>query len=308
MSTITTINSTDLITNSRADINTNFSNLNTDKMETSVLDTDTTLAANSDSKVATQKAIKTYIDTGGNPTGFTGIVTPYAGSSAPTGWLLCNGQAVSRSTYAALFSITSTTFGTGDGSTTFNVPNLTNRVPLGAGTGTRVATFASRASNVLTVTGLTSAANNEFITGQAVTYHTSGSVITGLSNDTVYYVIRTGNLTFSLATTLANAQIATVISLSGDGSGIQTFTLTFTTRTLGDMGGEENHAMSSTELLSHTHTLNNAGALWGAGSSAAAPGSGSSNSVGDVTANTSGGNAAMNVMQPFTVLNYIIKT
>lgn len=62
MSTLVTIQSTDLITNSRADINGNFSALNTDKMETSVLDTDTTLAANSDAKVATQKAVKTYVD------------------------------------------------------------------------------------------------------------------------------------------------------------------------------------------------------------------------------------------------------
>jgi hypothetical protein len=62
MSTLTTIQSTDLITNSRADINNNFSALNTDKIETSVLDTDTTLAANSDSKVATQKAVKAYVD------------------------------------------------------------------------------------------------------------------------------------------------------------------------------------------------------------------------------------------------------
>lgn len=62
MSTLTTIQSTDLITNSRTVINNNFSALNTDKMETSVLDTDTTLAANSDSKVATQKAVKAYVD------------------------------------------------------------------------------------------------------------------------------------------------------------------------------------------------------------------------------------------------------
>jgi hypothetical protein len=65
MSSITTINAGDLITNSRADINNNFSALNTDKIETSVLDTDTTLAANSDSKVATQKAVKAYVDAGG---------------------------------------------------------------------------------------------------------------------------------------------------------------------------------------------------------------------------------------------------
>ena len=66
MSTITTLNASDLITNSRADINTNFSNLNTDKIETSVLDTDTALTANSDAKVATQKAVKAYVDAGGN--------------------------------------------------------------------------------------------------------------------------------------------------------------------------------------------------------------------------------------------------
>lgn len=66
MSTLVTINGSDLPTNSRADINNNFNALNTDKMETSVLDTDTTLAANSDSKVPTQKAVKAYVDAGGN--------------------------------------------------------------------------------------------------------------------------------------------------------------------------------------------------------------------------------------------------
>lgn len=69
MSTIVTIGSGDLISNSRSDLNTNFSNLNTDKMETSVLDTDTSLAANSDSKVATQKATKTYVDSVASPVG-----------------------------------------------------------------------------------------------------------------------------------------------------------------------------------------------------------------------------------------------
>jgi microcystin-dependent protein len=303
MSTITTIQSSDLITNSRTDINTNFSNLNVDKIETSVLDTDTSLAANSDSKVATQKAVKTYIDTGGNPSGFTGVVSPYAGSSAPTGWLLCNGAAVSRATYAALFAVCSTTFGIGDGSTTFNLPNLQNRIPVGVGSATKVATFASRSSDVITVTGLTNAANNEFQTGQAIVYHTSGSVITGLTNDTTYYLVRTGNLTFSLATTLANAQNATVISLSSDGTGTQTFTQTFTTRTLGDYGGEENHAMSSTELLAHTHDIN----FGTANSGAAHSTSGAVQSNAYLTSST-GGNTSMNIMQPYCVLNYIIKT
>lgn len=60
-----------------------------------------------------------------------GMMTPYAGSSAPSGWLLCYGQAVSRSTYATLFTAISTAFGVGDGSTTFNLPDLRGRIPVG---------------------------------------------------------------------------------------------------------------------------------------------------------------------------------
>lgn len=60
-----------------------------------------------------------------------GCIMQYGASSAPTGWLLCDGTAVSRTTYATLFAIISTTYGTGDGSTTFNLPNLKGRVPVG---------------------------------------------------------------------------------------------------------------------------------------------------------------------------------
>lgn len=60
-----------------------------------------------------------------------GVVLPFAGSTAPTGWLLCFGQAVSRTTYAALFTALGTTYGAGDGSTTFALPDLRGRVPGG---------------------------------------------------------------------------------------------------------------------------------------------------------------------------------
>ena len=65
---------------------------------------------------------------GGTPSG---VVSAYAGSSAPSGWLLCYGQAVSRTTYADLFTAISTTYGSGDGSTTFNLPDLRGRVVAG---------------------------------------------------------------------------------------------------------------------------------------------------------------------------------
>lgn len=60
-----------------------------------------------------------------------GVVSAYGGSSAPTGYLLCDGSAVSRTTYSALFTAIGTAYGAGDGSTTFNVPNLKGRVPAG---------------------------------------------------------------------------------------------------------------------------------------------------------------------------------
>lgn len=53
-----------------------------------------------------------------------GVIKFYAGTSAPTGYLFCQGQALSRTTYADLYAIVGTTFGTGDGSTTFNLPDL----------------------------------------------------------------------------------------------------------------------------------------------------------------------------------------
>lgn len=64
----------------------------------------------------------------------TGAIMQYAGSVAPSGWLFCRGQAISRSTYADLFAVIGTTYGAGDGSTTFNLPNLQGRVPVGVST------------------------------------------------------------------------------------------------------------------------------------------------------------------------------
>jgi Microcystin-dependent protein len=61
----------------------------------------------------------------------TGSIFPYAGSAAPTDYLLCNGAAVSRSTYDKLFAVCGETYGPGNGSTTFNLPNLQQRFPLG---------------------------------------------------------------------------------------------------------------------------------------------------------------------------------
>lgn len=59
-----------------------------------------------------------------------GVIKAFAGLVAPSGYLLCNGQAVSRTTYAALYTICGTSYGAGNGSTTFNVPNLQGQIPV----------------------------------------------------------------------------------------------------------------------------------------------------------------------------------
>ena len=82
-------------------------------------------------------AVKRYNGTawvteaGGVPALPSGMLSPFAGSTAPIGWLLSDGSAVSRSAFPALFSAIGTTYGTGDGSTTFNLPDLRGRVAAG---------------------------------------------------------------------------------------------------------------------------------------------------------------------------------
>jgi microcystin-dependent protein len=84
---------------------------------------------------ALHAATKQYVDTayGASMSNAypAGAVMPFAGSTAPNGWLLCYGQAVSRTAYPFLFAAIGTTYGTGDGSTTFNLPDLRGRVPAG---------------------------------------------------------------------------------------------------------------------------------------------------------------------------------
>ena len=78
----------------------------------------------------------------------------YAGQTVPDGWLWCNGQAVNRTTYAALFAAIGTIYGIGDGSTTFNVPNFGDRVPRGTNTFASVGQTGGADSVTLTTANL----------------------------------------------------------------------------------------------------------------------------------------------------------
>ena len=110
-----------------------------------------------------------------------GSVITTAATSAPSGWLLCDGTAVNRTTYAALFAVISTTYGSGDGSTTFNVPDLRRRTPTGVGASDTVGTsdgvaYASRTS---TQTRTIPAHYHGMGTGADLNITSSGSGTTG---------------------------------------------------------------------------------------------------------------------------------
>jgi len=92
-----------------------------------------------DDPIATNPQLEMWFDSDGvDPTTsvtFVGELRMYAGDAPPTNWLFCNGQAIDRTTYALLFTIIGTKFGTGNGTTTFNLPDLRGRVPIGTNPG-----------------------------------------------------------------------------------------------------------------------------------------------------------------------------
>ena len=253
-----------------------------------------------------------------------GVTVDFAGSSLPSGWLECDGSAVSRATYSDLFSAIGTSWGAGDGVNTFNLPNQCGRVRIGRGTGTVTETVTSKAAsgNAIPV----ASNNTKWVTGMQVTV-SGASGYTGLTNGT-WYVVRASSTTVQFATSLANAQNGTVATITGTGSA--TITGTLTARTLAEQGGEESHAMSITEFLSHGHTASTsssfsvttvsqpiAGSLLGDTTGTTGMTGNQSDNGGTVTTqtvsssttvNATGGNAAMNIMSPFGVFMTIIKT
>lgn len=77
--------------------------------------------------------LQTNVETAINQNEPIGAVKMYAGANAPNGYFICDGSAISRREYADLFNVIGTTYGSGNGSTTFNIPDLKGRVAVGAG-------------------------------------------------------------------------------------------------------------------------------------------------------------------------------
>lgn len=257
-----------------------------------------------------------------SPTAFfyPGFLQATALRTAPTGWLMCYGQAVSRAIYSALFSGI--------------VPSL----------GTVTIAIASPGVVSLTAHG--------FLTGDMIYLTTTGALPTGLTANTVYYVIYVDANSFRLATSNANALAGTAINTSGTQSGTHTMlacpyglgdgsttfnipdlrgrvlagndamggtganrlTLTNTEGVgarIGSVGGEQSHTLTVAELAAHAHP---------GSSTSIGVGSGGGGSIGQLTVGngaasfwgatiaSQGGGGAHNNIQPTAVANWIIKT
>jgi microcystin-dependent protein len=130
-----------------------------------------------------------YDFSGANLTGIEGIPTativPWSSASVPTGFLECNGQAVSRSTYSALFAIIATTYGVGDGASTFNVPNLSDNVAVGKSNNKAIASTGG--ANTVASTGNIggSTANATLSTAQLASHSHSAGATKGGPNHNV---------------------------------------------------------------------------------------------------------------------------
>ena len=177
-----------------------------------------------------------------------GIINPFAGITAPDGWLLCYGQAISRTVYSDLFIALSTTYGAGDGSTTFALPDLRGRAI--AGMDNMGGTAINRITNAISgITGTTlgSAGGNQLVQQHA---HANTVAITGgahthqINGGSVYSAGGTGD-SFARSNT------------GGDGG----FRSEFEATTQG---------YGSTKTT-HTHTATHTAVDYGTGSSANLP-------------------------------------
>lgn len=219
-----------------------------------------------------------------------GVMAPYAGATAPTGWLLCFGQAVSRATYADLFTALGTLYGVGDGSTTFALPDMRGRVP--GGKDDMGGTAAGRLA--ITLTGTKASTASGSITGLAST----AALAIGMK------AFGTGIGTNAVITAITSS---TAVTLSVNSTSTGATSIRFAVvdgATLGAVGGAHTHGLTVEQMPAHTHTQT--AALLGSGAQYANVGDGQINSGGE-TASTGGGQVHPNV-QPTMVLNYIVKT
>jgi microcystin-dependent protein len=137
---------------------------------------------------------------------------PYAGSSAPSGWLLCDGSAISRTTYVDLFAVISTAFGSGDGSTTFNIPDLRGRTVAGKDN------MGGTAANRITAAGSGITGTTLGAAGGAETHTLTTAQIPSHTHNVTGNTTASGTSKVSFASTNASLSTQATSSTGGDGA------------------------------------------------------------------------------------------
>ncbi len=237
-----------------------------------------------------------------------GSITQFAGATAPSGFLLCEGQSVSTTTFSSLFSVIGYTYGGSGGS--FLVPNLQNRIPVGQAPAVSLSTATISIATPAVITRNAHGLSD----GQLVFFTTTGALPTGITANTRYYVRNAAINTFNISATPTSA----IINTTGTQSGTHTlFSADFADR--GFTSGSVNQTLTTAEMPSHNHTqsahshsfpvYSDVTRLAGYVASGAYTGFGTATTSSATPAiqNTGGGMPHYN-LQPYIVLNYIIKT
>jgi microcystin-dependent protein len=269
-----------------------------------------------------------------------GMISIHAGTTAPTGWLLCKGQAVSRATYASLFGVVSTNYGSGDGSTTFNLPDLQGRVVVGVSDTQGEFNLRDVGGNmnhqhIASNSASASTAHNHTVSATNGTALATGSHNHSVNSNHTHPIPHnhTDNIVATIGGGSHNHGLSGVVNPNTTAVGRASSGNTSTNFQLGGFQATDNFAVSNSP--SHAHTATMSGNVTGTPNSTDSGGSNTANfnTVSGNTANT-GGDHAHNVsnnaatindsaggshahtvpassslsnLQPYITLNYIIK-
>jgi microcystin-dependent protein len=203
-----------------------------------------------------------------------GSVSIYSGSTSPSGWLLCDGSAISRSTYSRLFAIVGTTYGTGNGTTTFNLPNFQERLPLGKGGSTNLGNTGGSNTVTLSVDQLPSHTHTGTTAVNGSHTHSGSTSTDGLHS-------HTSNATGGLAQPgLAYSNgYDTTTGVDNDNSNGE-LNLKYTQALTIDNGGSHSHIFATDSNGDHSHSF---------------------------TTDATGSGSSINIQNPYIVMNYIIR-